>query len=181
MAVSSSASKSPSSSRPAKYSKARLRTKYSPVQIKRVVAAGKHEYAELARKYKMSVRTAYFFRQQAALAEVTSAEKKKRVNRLFVEGIRFCLARTRSYNNRKSKRLAKSVTFDEIRDFMETNCINYEVEEEWIPQERTLRSMISADKKKRNPTGHKREVIKRKNSSITADQHFRMEIAARRN
>jgi hypothetical protein len=182
MAVSSSpSSASKSSSRRTKYSKACLRTKFSPVQIKRIIAADKHEYADLARKYKMSVRTAFFFRKQAELSEVNSAERKKRVNRLFVEGIRFCLARTRSYSGRKSKRLTKSVTYDEILNFMETNCANYDVEENWIPQERTLRGMISADKKKRNPTGHKREVNKMKNRSITLDQQRRMEIASRKN
>lgn len=180
MAVSSSASKSSSSSRRTNYSKANLRAKFSPVQIKRVIAAEKTEYADLARKYKMSVRTARFFRKQAESSEVSSAERKKRVNRLFVEGIRSCLTRTRSYDIRKSKRPTKSVSFDEIRDFMETNCINYDVEEEWIPQERTLRSMVSADKKKRDPTGHKREVEKLKNKRITSEQQFRLELSARR-
>lgn len=178
---SSSSSKPTSSSRPTKYAKSALACKYTPVQIKRIIAASKKEYADLARKYNMPIRTAYFFRNQKLLAQTSSAEKKKRVNRLFMEGIRFCLQRKRSYKNIRDERPTKSVTYEEIRDFMSTNSKTYSVEKVWIPKERTLRGMISADKKRRNPTGHKRTVERLKNTQITADQCRGLQWASRYN
>lgn len=167
------------SSRPKKYVKSELSCKYTPLQIKRVVAASKKDYTGVARKFNMALSTARLFRKQSETCKVSSAEQKQRVHRLLSEGIRFCLERKRSYKNSKLKRPTKNVRYAEILDFMQTNCANYSVQKGWIPKERTLRTMISADKKKRDPTGHKRGVERLPNSELNSDQFERMKRASR--
>lgn len=167
-------SSSKQSSRPIKYKKSELACKYTPTQVRRIIAANTKDYSRLAQKYGMPVRTAYFFRQEKHLCRTSAAERKKLVQRLFVEAVRFCLERKRSYKNSSDNRPSKSVRYEEILDFMQKNCGNYNVKAEWIPKERTLRGMISADKKGRDPTGHKRLVERLKNTGITSEQYSRM-------
>ncbi|MDE2343226.1 MAG: hypothetical protein KGL63_07515 [Betaproteobacteria bacterium] len=167
--------------RPIKYKKTELSCKYTPTQVKRIIAASTKEYSALAHKYKMPIRTAFFFRQQQQLSVTSAAEKKKLVNRLFDEGVRFCLERKRSYKNLASNRPTKTVRYEEILDFMKTNCGHYHVEVNWIPKERTLRGMISADKKRRQPTGHRRQVERLKNRQISAEQFKLLRFACNHN
>jgi hypothetical protein len=160
-------SSKPPSSRPKTYAKKEQRTKFTPTQIKRVVAAGKMEYSAIAKKYEMPLRTARRLRKEADEAKVPKAEIDKLVQRLLTEACRFCLDRKRSYKNSKKEQPTKELKSREVKDFMEEKHATYNVEKKWLPKHRKFMDMLRADKAARNPDGHTRKSGKLPNGGIS--------------